>query len=296
MTGTRVGVVGLGTMGAPMARHVLAAGFPLHVTARRPEATAALVADGATAHPTARDLAAHSDVVVTVLPDLPELVGVLEGPDGLLAGVTGPLVLVVCSTSSPAGVRELGAALADRTGGAVRLVDAPVSGGQEGAEAGTLAIMVGGTPDDVAHVLPVLAAAGTPVHLGPLGSGQVAKACNQVVVAATVTALAEAAVLAERAGLDVGRMLDLLAGGYAGSRVLEVKKHRFVAHDHSPSGPARYMVKDLRGALDEAGRTGTATVLTDVLLDVFTGVTDAGLGDLDTSVVQDWIAARTPPG
>lgn len=296
MTGTRVGVVGLGTMGAPMARHVLAAGFPLHVTARRPEATAALLADRATAHATARDLAAHSDVVVTVLPDLPELVGVLEGPDGLLAGVAGPLVLVVCSTSSPAGVRELGAALDARTGGAVRLVDAPVSGGQEGAEAGTLAIMVGGAPDDVAHVLPVLEAAGTPVHLGPLGSGQVAKACNQVVVAATVTALAEAAVLAERAGLDVARMLDLLAGGYAGSRVLEVKKHRFVAHDHSPSGPARYLVKDLRGALDEAGRTGTATVLTDVLLEVFTSVTDAGLGDLDTSVVQDWIAGRTPPG
>jgi len=296
MSATRVGVVGLGTMGAPMAGHVLAAGYPVHVTARRPGATTDLVAAGATAHATARALAAHSDVVLTVLPDLPELVEVLEGPDGLLAGVTGPLVLVVCSTSSPTGVRELAATLDARTGGRVRVVDAPVSGGQEGAEAGTLAVMVGGADADVARVVPVLGATGTPVHLGPLGSGQVAKACNQVVVAATVTALAEAAVVAERAGLDVGRMLDLLGGGYAGSRVLEVKKHRFVTHDHSPSGPARYMVKDLRAALDEARSTGTATVLTEVLLDVFTDVTDTGLGDLDTSVVQDWLAARPPRG
>jgi len=296
MSATRVGVVGLGTMGAPMAGHVLAAGYPVHVTARRPEATAGLVAAGATAHATARALAAHSDVVLTVLPDLPELVDVLEGPDGLLAGVTGPLVLVVCSTSAPAGVRALATTLDARTDGRVRVVDAPVSGGQEGAAAGTLAVMVGGADDDVARVLPVLGATGTAVHLGPLGSGQVAKACNQVVVAATVTALAEAAVVAERSGLDVGRMLDLLGGGYAASRILEVKKHRFVAHDHSPSGPARYMVKDLRAALDEARGTGTATVLTDVLLDVFTDVTAAGLGDLDTSVVQDWLAARTPRG
>ncbi len=288
----RVGVVGLGAMGAPMARHVLAAGHATHVTARRPDAVASLVADGATAHATPREVAAASDVVVTVLPDLPELVDVLEGPDGLLAGVAGPLVLVVCSTSSPTGVRDLAAALATRTDGQVRVVDAPVSGGTEGAEAGTLAIMVGGADDDVARVLPVLAAMGTPVHLGPLGSGQVAKACNQVVVAATVTALAEAALVAERSGLDVARLLELLGGGYAGSRVLEVKKQRLATREHPPGGRARYMVKDLRAAADAAAATGTATVLTDVLLDAFTSLTDAGLGDLDTTAVQEWIAVR----
>ncbi|WP_255491652.1 NAD(P)-dependent oxidoreductase [Actinotalea sp. JY-7876] len=292
-TAPRAGVVGLGVMGAPMARHVLEAGLPLHVTARRPASAAPLVDAGAAWHATPRELAAHVDVVVLMVPDLPDVLAVLDGPDGLLAGVRGPLVVVVGSTASPTGVRELGATLRERTDGLVSLVDAPVSGGQEGAEAGTLSVMVGGAPHDVARAMPVLAATGTAVHLGPLGAGQVAKACNQMIVAATVTALAEAAVVAERAGLDVGAMLDLLGGGYAASRLLEVKKHRFATHDHSPSGPAKFMVKDLGFALDEAQRSGTATAQTELLLEVFRGVTDAGLGDLDTSVVQAWVESRT---
>ncbi len=176
----------------------------------------------------------------------------------------------------------------------MRVVDAPVSGGDEGATVGTLAVMVGGAPEDVAVALPVLAATGTAVHLGPLGAGQVAKACNQMVVAATLVALSEAAVVAERAGLDVAAMFDLLAGGYAGSRVLEVKKRRFATHDHSPSGAAKFMVKDLSFATDEARSTKTATPQLDVLRAVFTDLTAQGMGDLDTAVVQAYIESLDP--
>jgi 2-hydroxy-3-oxopropionate reductase len=221
--------------------------------------------------------------------DMPAVRAVLDGPDGVLAGVDRPAVLCVSSTVSPDAVRELDHHVRDATGGLLHLVDAPVSGGEEGAVAGTLSVMVGGAPDDVARVLDVYRAVGTPVHLGPLGAGQVAKACNQIIVAAEVLALGEAAVIAERAGLDVLAMFDLLGGGYAASRVLEVKKRRFAEHDHSPSGAARFMVKDLSAATEEARRTATPTPQTDLLLQVFTDLTARGYGDQDTAVVQAYL-------
>lgn len=132
---------------------------------------------------------------------------------------------------------------------------------------------------------------GFPVHLGPLGAGQVAKACNQMIVAAEVVAIGEAAVLAERAGLDVRQLFDLLQRGYAASRILEVKKRRFAEHDHSPSGPARFLVKDLGFATAEARRNATATPVTDLLLRIFTDLTERGYGDHDTSVIQAYLEA-----
>jgi 2-hydroxy-3-oxopropionate reductase len=287
-----VGVIGLGVMGLPMTLNLLRRlpdGSAVHVTARRPETAVPAVEAGARWHPTARDVAVAADVVVLVVPDMPAVMAVLEGPDGLLAGVARPTVLCVSSTVSPDAVRELDRHVREATGDLLHVVDAPVSGGEEGAVAGTLSVMVGGAPDDVARVLDVYRAVGTPAHLGPLGAGQVAKACNQIIVAAEVLALGEAAVIAERAGLDVLAMFDLLGGGYAGSRVLEVKKRRFAEHDHSPSGPARFMVKDLTGATEEARRTATPTPQTDLLLRVFTDLTRRGFGDQDTAVVQAYL-------
>ena len=276
-------------MGAPMAGHILRVGLPVHVNARRPESAKDLVAAGATWQPTARELAQHCGTVILMVPDLPEVKEVLEGEDGLLAGVSAPLLLVIASTASPEGVRRLDEEMRFRTDGLVHVVDAPVSGGQEGAESATLAIMAGGSPDDVAFAEEALSATGTVVHLGPIGSGQVAKACNQMIVAATVMALGEASVVAERAGLDVGKMFDLLAGGYAGSRILDLKKERFAHHDHSPSGPAKFMVKDLGFAQTEARVSSTMTPQLDVLMDGFTSLTTAGFGEQDTAVVQAWI-------
>ena len=292
-----VGVVGLGLMGTPMAASLLRGvegtggtdGREVWVWARRPGAADGLVVDGAHRAPDCRSLAAACGVVVVVLPDLPQLEELLDGEDGLLAGVGAPTLLVVCSTVSPTRVRELAARLEERTAGLVRVVDAPVSGGTEGAADATLSIVVGGGDEDVEVATPVLAAMGTPVHLGPLGSGQVAKACNQLVVAATVTALSEAAVIAERSGLDLATLMGVLGGGYAGSRVLATRGQRLVEHDHTVAGAARYMVKDLDAALAAAADTGTGTRVLPAVRRAYGELVDAGLGDQDMSVVQAYV-------
>ncbi|WP_245982123.1 NAD(P)-dependent oxidoreductase [Mycetocola tolaasinivorans] len=284
-----VGVIGLGSMGAPMARNLLArrpAGTAVHVQSRRPESLTPFVESGAIAQATPRELALAAEIVVVMLPDLAQIEQVLTGPDGLLAGIDTTHTLVVCSSISPTGLRELAARLDAATSGLLRVVDAPVSGGTEGAEAGTLSIMVGGDNADVARVLPVLETMGTPLHLGPLGSGQVAKACNQMIVAATMTAVAEAAVVAERAGLDVAALLPLLQGGYAGSRVLETKADRLIAKDYSPTGIAAFMVKDLTAAVAEADATGTTARQLRTTLGIFEDLVDAGLGEQDLAVVH----------
>ncbi|NYF12184.1 2-hydroxy-3-oxopropionate reductase [Pseudoclavibacter sp. JAI123] len=287
----RVGVLGLGAMGLPMAGHLLSAHGTLHLTGRRPERAAELVSAGATWHKTPRELAAASDAVLVMLPDLPELEAVLGGEDGLLAGA-GELLIMVGSTVSPTGLRELADRLAAETDGRVRVVDSPVSGGEDGAKAGTLSIMLGGPDDDVATAASILNACGRPVHLGPLGAGEVAKACNQMIVSSTILALGEASVLAERSGIDLGVLWDLLGGGYAGSNLLESRREKLVSGDDSPSGVAKYMVKDLTFAADVASATGTNTVLLPTLRAAFDELVDAGLGERDIAVTRRFIADR----
>ncbi|WP_372594205.1 NAD(P)-dependent oxidoreductase [Actinotalea sp.] len=289
-----VGFIGLGVMGGPMARHISASlagtGRSLVVNTLEERSAAELVAGGAVWADSPRAVAERCDLVLVMVPDVPAVRALVEGESGLVAGVTGPLTLVICSTVSPQSVRDLDEELAAASGGRIRVVDAPVSGGQRGAEAGTLSIMVGGDDELVAPVLPVLAAAGRPEHLGPLGAGQVAKACNQLICAASLAAIAEASVVAERAGLDVGRLFSLLQGGYAGSTILADKAERYALKDYSVSGAARFWIKDLAAYQDEAERTGTATLMADRLHAAFADLTDAGLGDLDTTVIQAWIA------
>lgn len=285
-----VGMIGLGTMGGPMARNLLAsaAHSGLTITARSREGQTALLDAGASWAVSAREVAAASRVVILMLPDLPEVELVLAGPDGLLAGVTEPTTLVICSTSSASGLRDLAARLAPL----ITVVDAPVSGGEEGAINGTLSIMVGGEAVDVERVLPVLAPMGTAVHLGPLGSGEIAKYCNQMIVAASILALGEAAVIAERSGLDLRALFDLLEGGYAGSRVLQTRKDRIVSGDYGSSGVAKYMVKDLGFALEEAARTGTVAEQLALLRTQFAALTAAGFGDSDISVTRAFVASK----
>jgi 2-hydroxy-3-oxopropionate reductase len=290
----QVGFIGLGAMGRPMARNLVAAGTPVALTGRTPARAASLVDAGAVWHESPRAVAAGSAVIVLMLPDLPEVETVLGGPDGILAADPRDLVLVISSTSSPDGVRALHERLAERTAGAVRVVDAPVSGGTDGAEAGTLSIMVGGADADVARVLPLLRACGTPVHLGPLGAGQVAKACNQLIVASTILALGEAAVLADRSGLNLPVLFDLLAGGYAGSRILTTRGERVVTEDYEPSGPARYLVKDLDFATAIAAGTGSHPVLLPAVRAAFAELVASGLGDFDIAVTRRFIDERGP--
>ncbi|WP_217183290.1 NAD(P)-dependent oxidoreductase [Streptomyces sp. AC495_CC817] len=284
-----VGVVGLGAMGRPMADRLLRARGELVIHARRPQPE--LLDAGAAWAETPRELASRVDVLLVMLPDLPPLEELLAGEDGLLAG-DGDLLLLIGSTSSAPAVRELAARLDEQTSGRVRVVDCPVSGGVDGAEAGRLSIMLGGSPDDAAVAADVLSACGTPVLLGPLGAGEVAKACNQLVVSATILALGEATVLAERSGLDLEALWTLLGGGYAGSRLLESRKDKLVSGDDSPSGMARYMVKDLGFAADIAEATRTAPALLPALRAAFDEIVAAGLGDRDIAVTRRFIASR----
>jgi 2-hydroxy-3-oxopropionate reductase len=278
-----VGFVGLGVMGRPMARNLLRAGHRVVVWNRGAGPAAELAAAGANVARTPAELAAAAPVVLTMLPDLPQVEEVLRRDDGLLAGMGPGSVLVVMGTVSPVAVRDLGARLAP---GGVAVVDAPVSGGDVGAEQATLSIMVGGRPEDVARVGPYLEAMGTTVdHLGPLGAGQLAKACNQIVVAATLTALSEALVLARRGGLDPRQVFAVLGGGLAASRVLEVKGPKLLAGDFRPGGAAAFQHKDLGFALAAARDEGVALPLTAVVDQLYGAARWNGLGEDDHSVV-----------
>jgi 2-hydroxy-3-oxopropionate reductase len=288
---TTYGFLGLGAMGAPMARrladHALAGGDRLLVWNRTPGKDADLRARGAEAASGPAVMAAAADVLIVMLPDLPQLVELTSGPAALLDGITSRTVLVVCSSVAPQGIKEYARAAASATGGLVGVVDAPVSGGPEGAVAGSLAVMVGGAPDDVAAAWPALTAMGRTVrHLGPVGAGSLAKACNQMVVASTMIALSEAATLAELAGLDVERFLDVLAGGYAGGRLLEVKRDNLIRRRYPPGGLARYLVKDLDIVRDEAGAHGATLPQADLSLAEYHAADRAGWGEQDMSVVH----------
>ncbi|MGL5248220.1 MAG: NAD(P)-dependent oxidoreductase [Brooklawnia sp.] len=292
MASTHVALLGPGKMGAPMGQNLIKAGHLLTVWARRPESAASLVDAGASYQPVPRELASN-DVIIDMLQDLTQLEPLLTGPDGLLAGVTEPTLLVVSSTVAPQDVRTLAARVGRETNGLLSVVDAPVSGGEAGAQSGTLSIMVGGDEDDVAQAIPVLQACGTPVHCGPLGAGEVVKACNQMVVGITMAALAEAALIAEGAGVDVGLMFQMLSKGWGASAVLNAKHRKVIDRDYSNTGAAKFMVKDLKIALSEAAQASRTLPLSTEALAIYQGLVEAGLGDDDLAVVHKYLAEQT---
>ena len=272
-----------------MAGHLLAAHGALVIHSRSRKES--LIEAGATWADTPRELAEQVDAALVMLPDLPQLTPMLEGPDSLLAAGT-ELLLMIGSTSSPRGVRELADRLVGETGGRVRLVDVPVSGGEAGARAGRLSIMAGGESADVERACTLLEPCGTVRHLGPLGAGEVAKACNQMIVGATMMAIAEATVLAERSGITPADLLEVLSGGYAGSTLLTDKRDRLVSGDYSPGGIAAYMTKDLGFAADVAEDTGTSPALLGALRGAYDELVAAGLGKEDLSVARRFVAER----
>jgi 2-hydroxy-3-oxopropionate reductase len=282
-------------MGEPMTLNLLAAGIPVRVYGRTPSRLERVITSGATPAPTPRALAEATTIIISMLPDLPQLGALLDGEDGILAGIRQPTVLVIGSTSSPIGVRELADRVGASTNGLLHVVDAPVSGGADGAAAATLSIMVGGSPADFAAVEPTLSTMGNPVLLGALGAGEVAKACNQMIVASTMLALSEAAVIAERSGLDVTALLDVLSGGYAGSNLLDSRKQRLIEKDYSVSGVAQFMVKDLGFARAAADGTDTTTPQLTMLQDVYADLVDHGYGEFDLSVAHKYIAELSAP-
>jgi len=292
-----VALLGLGPMGRPMAARLLAARGELVVWNRTASRADDLAARGATVAATPREAAAG--ITLTVLPDLVQVEALLDGDDGLLAGwrdagIADP-VLVVHGTVSPVGVAAFAARLRAEHG--VRVVDAPLSGGTAGARDGTLSIMVGGEAEDAALIAPLLAHLGRTVrHLGPSGSGAMAKACNQVVVAGVVTVVSEALLLARRAGLDPAVVVELLQGGLARTAVLEQRAAKWIDEDFAPSGSARNQLKDLRFIAEAADRAGLALPTTATVADLFARMVDGGDGDLDHTGVYRTIAALGRPG
>ncbi len=280
---TRVGFVGLGLMGLPMARNVLKAGYPLAVYNRTAAKAAPLVAEGAAQAASPAEVARSADVVVTMVTDSPDVEAVVEGEDGLLAGASAGTTWIDMSTISPTVTRRLGAAAAER---GVDSLDAPVSGGPPGAEAGTLSIMVGGRKDVFDGCLPLLQVMGkTIVHVGELGAGQVTKACNQVVIAATLAGIAEALVMGAKAGVDPALIRQALLGGYAGSRLLEVHGERMIDHAFAPGFFARLHNKDLHIVIDLARNLSVAVPVTALAAQHFNALVADGDGELDNSAM-----------
>lgn len=279
---TRVGFVGLGTMGAPMAANLARAGFDLVVWNRTPGRDGDLVALGARRAGTLDELAAHAEVVVLCLTDAPQVEEVLT--ERGLAGALAPGTVVVdCSTTSPLASERLAAALAPR---GVGFVDAPVTGGSEGAARGTLTILVGGEDGDVARVRPVLAAMGTTIaHLGAVGAGQWAKAVNQVILAGTYLAVAEGVTLALAAGLDAGAVVDALRAGAAGSWVLENRSGRMIADEYPLGFKISLHRKDLAIALALAREVGAVLPVTALAATLEDGIVAQGHGEDDNSAL-----------
>ncbi|MEA2212833.1 MAG: 2-hydroxy-3-oxopropionate reductase [Solirubrobacteraceae bacterium] len=279
----RIGFIGLGIMGKPMAGNLLAAGFPLTVYNRSRGTVDELVADGAAAAGSPREAAANSDVVITMLPDSPDVETVVLGPDGVAEGIREGSLYVDMSTIAPATSRQVAAVLSER---GVDAVDAPVSGGEPAAQAGELSIMAGGSDEALARARPIFEVLGkATTHIGAAGAGQVAKAANQVVVALTIQAVAEALVLARKAGADPARVRGALLGGFAQSRILEFHGQRMLDGNYEPGFKLALHRKDLAIAL-QLGReehaplfaTAQAAELMDALL-------AQGEGDRDHSAL-----------
>jgi 2-hydroxy-3-oxopropionate reductase len=281
-----VGVLGLGVMGAPMARNLVRAGFPVVVWNRSPGRVAELVAGGAQAAASPREVAERTAVTITMLPDAPEVEAVFHGADGVLAGIdpTPPAHLLIdMSTIAPRAARELASAAAAR---GATMLDAPVSGGDVGARDGTLSIMVGGEADAVARARPVLEALGrTITHVGPSGAGQVVKACNQIVVALTLEAIGEALVLGSKAGVEPAAIVEALSGGLAASRVLDVRGPKLLARDFAAGFKLDLHAKDLAIVLAPARELGVALPGTAAVDQLFHAEQSRGHGAEDSSTV-----------
>ncbi|TET83382.1 MAG: 2-hydroxy-3-oxopropionate reductase, partial [Anaerolineales bacterium] len=239
----RIGYIGLGLMGKPIAHNIMKAGFPLTVHNRSRAPVEELVAEGAELADSPRAVAEASDVVFTNLPDSPDVEQVVLGPNGVIEGCRPGMVFIDNSTIKPETARSIASKLAEVE---VSALDAPVSGGDVGAKAGTLAIMVGGPRDTFDSILPIFQAMGkTITYVGESGAGQVAKACNQIMVAAQMVAMGELLLLAQKSGVDPRRVIDAIQGGAAQCWALDVKPQRLFAGERQPGFKAYMQHKDL---------------------------------------------------
>lgn len=288
MPGERIGFIGLGIMGKPMARNLLTAGFPVMVHSRSSGPVDELEEAGASRGEGPAAVAAATDVIITMLPDTADVERVLVGSGGVIDGIVDGALVIDMSSIDPGATRSMADAFASK---GVSMLDAPVSGGERGAIDATLSIMAGGDEATFTRARPMLEALGANiVHVGSSGSGQVTKACNQLVVAATIEAVAEALLLAERSEVDATKVREALLGGFAGSKILEVHGQRMLDREFDPGFRIRLHRKDAR--IVEALAAATSTPIPSfaaVALQLQRAV-DSGDGELDHSALYAEIA------
>lgn len=276
-----IGFIGLGIMGKPMSKNLLKAGYPLVVHSRSRAPVDEVVKAGAQAASTPREVAAQCDVLITMLPNSPDVEQVALGKDGIIEGARPGLVFVDMSTISPIVSKKVGEALAAKGG---KMLDAPVSGGEKGAIDAALSIMVGGDKTTFDAVLPIFQAMGKTITLlGPLGMGGFTKLANQIIVAVNLTALAEALTLGRKAGLDRELLLTALGGGLAGSKCLEQKKPNYIAGTYNPGFKIDLHFKDLGLIMESARALGVPLPATAVVQELFSAMRVKGRGGLDHS-------------
>jgi 2-hydroxy-3-oxopropionate reductase len=276
-----VGFVGLGIMGKPMAENLVEAGYDLVVYNRTREKAEEL--EGAQVAGSPREVAGNSDIIITMLPDSPQVEEVLAGGDGVFEGIKDGALIVDMSTISPVVTEELSEKAREQ---GASMLDAPVSGGDVGAIDGTLSIMVGGSDEDFGRALPLFEVMGdTVIHVGPVGTGQVVKAANQIVVALTIEAVSEALVLGSRGGVAPEKILDVLGGGLAGNKVMEVKREKMLDHSFDPGFKVELHHKDLGIALAAGREYGVTLPVTAIVDQMLQDLITNGRGDRDHSAL-----------
>ena len=280
-----IGFIGLGLMGRPMAKNLLKAGFPLVVHSRSQGPVDDVVAAGAERASTPADVARRAARIITMLPDSPDVERVLEGNDGLFAGLQPGTIIVDCSSIAPGVARRLATEAQAR---GAKMLDAPVSGGEIGAVSGTLSIMVGGDAQAFEEVRPILNAMGNPdkvIRIGESGAGQICKVCNQMVIGGTLVAVAEAFALAKNADVDPGRVREALLGGFAASRVLEVHGERILNENYKPGFRSALYQKDMRIAASTLAEYGTQAPEAAVVQRLVAALVSSGRGEWDYSAL-----------
>jgi 3-hydroxyisobutyrate dehydrogenase len=279
----RAAFLGLGTMGAAMAANLARAGFPLVAWNRTPGRAPELESLGVTIAADPAEAAAAADLILVCVSDTPDVEAVLFGPDGVVEGARAGSLIIDCSTIAPSGAWDFAARLRER---GLSMVDAPVSGGSEGARNATLTIFVGGDPGDVERARPALEALGrTITHVGPIGAGQAVKAVNQVILAGAYLGVAEGIVLAIKAGLDVEQVVEALSGGAAQSWVLTNRSGRMIDDEYPLGFKVALHRKDLGIALDLAAQLGAVLPVSALAAQFETGLISGGHGDEDMSAL-----------
>lgn len=279
----KIGFIGLGTMGKPMALNLIKAGYKLIVNDINPSLLKEVVDAGAESAASAKEIAESSEIVITMLPDSPDVESVVFGANGLMEGIRSGSLFIDMSTIAPATSQKVYKAMQEKE---VEALDAPVSGGEVGAQQASLSIMVGGSEEAFGRALPIFQVVGKNiVHIGPEGAGQVTKACNQIVVGQTIQAVAEALTFAKKSGVDVAKVREALLGGFAQSRILDLHGNRILERNFEPGFRVELHRKDLNIALQTARELGLSLPVTAIVAENMNALIAMGDGQKDHSAL-----------